>query len=244
MKLPFMTRESVDSLQSAVNGNLDAYRSGETKRLVPDSLARESRVEVHAAPSLIKADGSFESDATAARLIYQWLQKLDVTQASDGRLWTYLTHATFADYVYKRWWGRRQEESDKPEDVVLDRWFFRGEGSATFFRNGIARLWWFAYLTYDSRRGNHFELTDVLLSLQDIQQAFLERSLGRCRPLLQVILQTIQKYDKNPDFAASRGDKVKRWAVEINKVGGAYILDVLPTDRCKFIVERQLQRSL
>ena len=184
MRLPIVTREAVDALESSVAANLQHYRSGNTAHLVAASNVRESRVDVEQPPTLIAPDGKTETDASAARLIFQWLQKLDVTQASDARLWTYLTHVTFADYVHARW-GGGLEGSIEPDARVLERWFFRGQGSATFFRNGLSRLWWFGHVTYDATRGDHFEMTNVLLSLQDIQVAFLERSLGRCRPLLR-----------------------------------------------------------
>ena len=139
---------------------------------------------------MLNDNGEVESDAVAARRVYQWLQKLDASQASDPRLWTFLTHVTFAEYLNKRW-SSGLGRAENPDRVVIERWFFRGEGLATFFRNGLSRLWWFAHLTYDPQSA--FELTDVLLSLQDLQQAFLERSLARCQPVLKTVLRTYKQ---------------------------------------------------
>lgn len=243
MKLSFITREAVDALESAIATNLPSYRAGHTAALVAASNVRESRVDVEQSPTLIGANGEIETDAIAARRIFQWLQKLDATQASDARLWTYLTHVTFADYVHKRWVSG-VEGSTEPEARALERWFFRGEGSATFFRNGISRLWWFGHVTYDATLGDHFEMTNVLLSLQDIQVAFLERSLGRCRPLLRTVLEVFRGASDREDLRTGRGDKIQRWARELNKVGGAYVLDALPSDRLRFVVQRQLERAM
>jgi hypothetical protein len=41
-------------------------------------------------------------------------------------------------------------------------------------------------------------------------------------------------------MSKNRGDTVKRWAVELNKVGGAYLLDSLPPDRLEFVVTQKL----
>ena len=90
-------------------------------------------------------------------------------------------------------------------------------------QNAISRLWWFGYLTHDPLRGNAFELTEALLSLQDVQVAFLERSLGRCKPLLKVVLETVLKYDSTLKEADGRGDIIQEWAKEIHLYGGAYV---------------------
>jgi Family of unknown function (DUF6339) len=242
MTLQFLKRAAVAALEKQIIANLNAYRSGQTAELVVEANKSESSVEVTPPPSLIKADGELESDAAATRLVYQWLANLNPTQASDGRLWSLLTHTVFADYVQRRW-GSSLEDSKEPEVRVLERWFFRGEGSSTFVRNGLSRLWWFGHITYDRDRGDPFELTDTLLSLQDIQVAFLERSLGRCRLLLKVVLETLRNYSGRPEFSTGRGEAVQRWARELNKLGGAYILDALPPDRLRFVVEHQLKAA-
>lgn len=239
MSLEFLSREATDKLALDVPSNLDAYRSGETQPLIRASDCRVSRIEAVAAPDLMDANGEHKPDAEASQLIFQWLSHLTPVQASDERLWILLTHRVFAKYVYARW-GGSLEGSTRPEDRVLDRWFFRGAGVATFVRNGISRLWWFGYLTYDKKRGNPFELTDILLSLQDIQVAFLERSLGRCRPLLSAVLETVKKHQTTLRQTPKSGDVIQEWAKEIRLYGGAYLLDAVPPERLSFVLNQML----
>ena len=194
MNLEFLSREVTDKLAQEVAENLDAYRIGKTEGLVRARDHRVSRIEGVAPPELLNSEGECKPDAQATQLVFQWLSNLTPVQAADERLWVFLTHRVFHRYVHQRW-GSSLEGSTQPENRVLDRWFFRGTGVATFVRNGISRLWWFGYLTYDSKRPNPFEFTDALLSLQDIQVAFLERSLGRCRPLLRAVLETVKKHE-------------------------------------------------
>ena len=243
MNLEFLSREATDKLARQATANLAAYRSGETGTLILPTECRVSRVEAVAPPVLLDESGEVKSDAEASKLVFQWLSNLTPVQAADERLWVLLTHRHFAAYVHKRW-GQSLQGSTRPEDRVMDRWFFRGHGVATFVRNGLSRLWWFGYLTYDKKRPNPFELTDVLLSLQDIQVAFLERSLGRCRPLLRAVLETVKKHQAALRQTPKSGDVIQEWAKEIRLYGGAYLLDAVPPDRLLYMVESKLRKRL
>jgi hypothetical protein len=243
MSLEFLSREATDTLAREVLSNLSAYRSGQTELLVSQHNCRISRVESVAPPDLMDEKGEHKPDAEASKLIFQWLSHLTPVQASDERFWVLLTHRQFARYVHKRW-KNSLEGSTQPEKRVWDRWFFRGEGVATFVRNGISRLWWFGYLTYDNRRDNPFELTDVLLSLQDIQVAFLERSLGRCKPLLVAVLETVKKNQDILRQTPRSGDAIQEWAKEIRLYGGSYLLDEPPQNRLLFVLENGLRKRL
>lgn len=243
MSLEFLSREATDKLSREVANNLDAYRTGKTEALIRATDCRLSRVDSVAPPDLLDGKGECKPDAEAAQLVFQWLSNLTPVQAADERLWILLTHRVFARYVHQRW-GSSLEGSSRPEDRVLDRWFFRGTGVATFVRNGLSRLWWFGHLTYDSRRANHFELTDVLLSLQDIQVAFLERSLGRCKPLLRAVLETVKKHQDALRKTPKSGDVIQEWAKEIRLYGGAYVLDAVPPERLTFVIEKMLRARL
>lgn len=240
MSLEFLSREAADKLAHDAGKNLDLYRAGKTESSIRTSDCRVSRVDAVAAPDLLDTTGEPKSDAEASQLIFQWLSKLTPVQAADERLWVLLTHRTFAQYVHKRW-GKGLERATQPEALIVDRWFFRGTGVATFVRNGISRLWWFGHLTYDNRRANPFELTDVLLSLQDIQVAFLERSLGRCKPLLRAVLETVQKHQEDLRMTPKSGDVIQEWAKEIRLYGGAYLLDAVPPERLAFVVQSKLR---
>jgi hypothetical protein len=243
MNLEFLSREAADKLAHDIGKNLDVYRIGKTESLIRTIDCRVSQLDAVAAPELLDGRGEPKPDAEASQLIFQWLGKLTPVQAADERLWVLLTHHTFASYVHKRW-GKGLERATQPEALIVDRWFFRGAGVATFVRNGISRLWWFGYLTYDNKRANPFELTDILLSLQDIQVAFLERSLGRCKPLLRAVLETVQKYQDNLRRTPKSGDVIQEWAKEIRLYGGAYVLDAVPPERLAFVIQSKLRARL
>lgn len=244
MSLEFLSREAADKLAHDVNKNLDAYRSGKTQSLIRTDDCHVSRLDAAGmAPNLVDPSGEPKTDAEASQLIFQWLSNLTPVEAADERLWVLLTHRTFAQYVHSRW-GKGLERATQPDALIVDRWFFRGSGVATFVRNGISRLWWFGHLTYDAKRTNPFELTDVLLSLQDIQVAFLERSLGRCKPLLRAVLETVKKRQEELRETPKSGDVIQEWAKEIRLYGGAYVLDAVPPERLAFVLDAKLRSRL
>jgi hypothetical protein len=242
MSLQFLSREATDRLVENVSRNLDAYRSGTTDSLISPGDCRVSNIET-APPPVLDDLADDKDDAAATQRVFQWLSRLTPVQAADERLWVLLTHRYFANYVHVRWGGGLQR-AEKASELVLRRWFFRGGGLATFVQNAISRLWWFGYLTYDDRRDNPFELTDVLLSLQDIQTAFLERSLGRCRPLLKAVLETIKNHESEFQKAPNRGFVIQQWAKDINLYGGVKVLDAVPSERLAFVVQSKLRARL
>lgn len=244
MSLEFLSREATDRLVREVKGNLEAYRTGQTEALISEADCRMSRIESIEPPQLLTVDGEPKSDAEAAKMVFQWLSNLTPVQASDERLWVLLAHREFAKYSHKRWGQQRFESAKNPDAVVLDRWFYRGQALRTCVHNSISRLWWFGHLTYDANRANPFELTDVLLSLQDIQTAFLERSLGPCRPLLQAVLETVRRHSEELRNTRDRGDLIQDWAKEVKLYGGSFLLDEVPAKRLVFVLENMLRSRL
>jgi Family of unknown function (DUF6339) len=242
MNLQFVSREVADNLANHVDENVDAYLSGQTTGLVTTPDTRISRIDVSDPPRLLDENGECRSDVDCTQLIYQWLSGLTPVQAADSRLWIFLTHCTYAEYMLKRWVPSLARAENKG-DVIIDRWFFRGEGARTKMHNGVARLWWFGHVTHDLA-STPFELTETLLSLQDIQTAILERSLGRCPAVVKAVLQALRKYWSQLEQTPQRGNLIQEWAKDIRLRGGAYLLDVVPEERLTHVVETSLRQKL
>lgn len=163
-------------------------------------------------------------DLENTKLVYSDLKNLTVSQAQDHRLWAFLTHDSYWDYMQQRW-------PVTAKSVIKRRYFFESNTKDALIRNGISRLWWFGHLTYDKTLDNPFELTEVLLMNQDIQSALLERSFGRNKALLKTVLRFIRD---NPDKFTSGGGmskSIQRLGVHINLVGGVSLLDCMSEDQ-------------
>jgi hypothetical protein len=148
MKLQFFSANFVEQLRQGAGANQPNYAGDRTWL---DALSGgkpyvyESEQVVDPPPQLvITEEDNPKNDAENAKRIYIWLIKLTPALAMEERLWAYLTHCVFQDYMKARW----------PADnanAIQRRYLFEGKSFAALSRNGIARLWWAGYLTRDAR---------------------------------------------------------------------------------------------
>lgn len=175
---------------------------------------------------------SAEHISTNSISLYENL-KLNETQASDKRLWTYLSHVHFWDYMKVEWKINFLNEKEKIVNFIRDRYFLNTLNVRSLTHNGISRLWWYAHLTVDENRRDKYELTKVLLSLQDIPVSLLERSLGSNSNIRKAVLEFLLD---NPEFKTSKN--VQFLLKQLNLVGGVKNIPMLKLGEIKQILEK------
>lgn len=176
-----------------------------------------------------------KSDFENSVLLYDNLKHLNETEASDERLWVYLTHVTFWEYMRKRW---PIENVENPASRIRERYFMRGSSIESITRSGIARLWWYAHLTYDESRQNKYELTEVLLKRADLSVGITERALGSNRSIRTALLEFLKA---NPDISSDQ-EKTRDIFKGLNLVGGVRQLPFLEiTDLMAVLEQVKLQ---
>ncbi len=173
-----------------------------------------------------------KSDLENSKLIYEELKSLNETQASDERLWTFLTHVTFWKYMRERWPMEKPAEG-KEIGRLKDRYFLRNINIESLSRNGISRLWWFAHLTYDDKRSNPYELTEVLLKRADLSVGITERAFGSNKNIRIALLEFL----KTNSEISSNEYKTREIYKALNLVGGVRNLPYLEIDELKGILE-------
>ncbi len=165
-------------------------------------------------------EGKDIKDLENTKIIFEAYRKLSPTQASDTRLWTYLTHVEYWDYMRARW---PISMAKQPLSRIRDRYLLRNLNLETLTRNGLSRLWWYGYLTYDENRNNPWELTEILLSRADLAVGITERALG-CNAHIRTALLEFLK--DNPTIKDS--ELLTRYLlVKLNLVGGVKNLPFL-----------------
>ncbi|WP_426355481.1 DUF6339 family protein [Exiguobacterium sp. R-39] len=243
MNIQYMNSNAVTHLRQNMMGNLKCYQSEESwvesylkDKLESKTWFQESRIP-YVPVKLITSDGSkneYTHDAENSKRIYESLKSLTPAQATDPRIWTYLTHTVYYEYMKDRWLNKEEIASG-----TLMRFF--ATNNRELIRNGIARLWWYGYLTYDESREQPYELTDFLLSNQNIAQGLLERNIGNNKDWLNTILSCFLKYkDDYPEIIKS--DNIKKINKYINYFGGVSILDLLSTTETEQFFLDILQR--
>ena len=206
----------------------DSYPVKERELLV-------STIETPGKPPALKAPKKdpVSADLENAIALHGYYGGLDETQASDPRLWIYLSHAEFRKYALARW-GLDGSYSDLKDDAakkrainqLLEHWFISGN-DRDLRRHAIARLWWAAHLTYapwekdseffsDLKNKDPYYYTRILLSMQDIYQQVLERAMGRSN---RILISVLDYFGKNKKFAQSR-ENVRSLMKELNLAYG------------------------
>jgi hypothetical protein len=161
-----------------------------------------------------------KSDLANSITLYEALKGLDEVQASDERLWTYLTHVHFWEYMKGRW---PIEDSKKPLSRIRERYFLRNLNLESLTRNGLSRLWWYAHITLDTHRKNKYELLEILLQRQDLVVGITERAIGSNKKIRTSLLEYLKE---NPSIAESE-DLSRELIKTLNLYGGVKILPFL-----------------
>lgn len=230
MKLHYLKANIIEQLRTNAMNNIEHYSTGESwiedyiaKNLEEENWRLESRLSFKKAKLKIVSGGTREmsrTDAENAKLIHDSLRNLTPAQAIDERIWVYLTHEVYPEYMAARWIGDIVEISK----AKIQRYF--AGSNRELIRNGIARLWWYGYLTYDNKRDNPYELTELLLSNQNLAQSMLERTIGNNRIWLINMLDLILRYkEEYPSLIQSKN--IKKFAKYLNVTGGVTVLDCL-----------------
>jgi Family of unknown function (DUF6339) len=240
----YLATRTHNQLRENIRINQPAYLAGQASSLLAalgTGAVHESRIHGGEPPALLMPADNNLRDSENVRLIHTWLGHLTPVQASDPRLWTYLTHSVYSDYTAARW------PIDPDADVtrrVRERYFVEGESLASITRNSIARLWWFGHLTHDPLRASRYELADVLLTVQDMQQAFLERTIGRSRKILHAALRLWQRRLAQENPPAEQSKAIQRWARLIRLHGAVTLLDALPENQLENLLWVKLGMAL
>lgn len=248
MKLYYMKQKALDSLQKDIADNLDKYQSASLwidQYFIDKEAPKyyfDTGIEVPDYQLLI---GGPETDFQNAKIVYEsFKDKLNPVQASDLRLWAYLAHVEHWEYMRNRWRIDISDEEDgeqdngqktshdKVVDRVKARYFFGSSRGKAFVRQGIARLFWSAYLTYDESNDNPYEYTEFFFSKQDIFTSITERSYARNKILVLAALRELKKY---PEL--SRSD-IRLFLAKLNQAGAITVLDFLNTEQAKQLCEK------
>lgn len=254
MKVYYMKEKALDSLQKDVGVNLEKYQSGTrwidqyfTEKETPKYYF-DTGIEV---PDYELVIGGPETDFQNAKILFEAFKgKLNPVQASDLRLWAYLAHAQHWDYMCNRWKINVPDEDEGPDDGkksprekalerVKNRYFFNYGLGKDYVRQGIARLYWSVYLTYDEGNENPYEYTELLFTKQDVLVNIGERSYGRNRT---IALAAMKELKKHPNL--SRED-TRLYFAKLNQAGAITVLDFLGEEQaaqlCKKIMDEVQQ---
>ncbi len=183
--------------------------------------------------SFLDPDLSITHDFENAKVFYQELKSMTATQATDHRLWVYLCHVPFMDYLRKRRPIDKQDEATR-EDYILKHWFVDNPGPSALKTNDLYLFWWGPHLTYDEDRADAFELTKELFSMLDYTRHLLSGYQGRSRDFTHAVLEFVMEH---PDlFSKSKEAKVRFVMRKLNFIAGYRVIATLTKKEIKALI--------
>ena len=234
MKIKFITEDgllSAKSNYSTIFKEVIKKKSTDLPALMNDSsIIRDSSIEIEDFSFDMSQDRPTATDIENIRRVYNHMKGLSESQASDERIWVAFTLYQGLDYMRYRWMP--ENDSDK-----FDRFFFKnaksGYSKRPLFRNGIARLWWIGYHTYDAKRSNPYELTEFICRDQDYINNLLDIGFAGNPTITKAVIGALLDAEKNGVII--NRDLVRSISQYVNLLGGIYILDCLSYDEiyCK-----------
>ncbi|PKO39826.1 MAG: hypothetical protein CVU30_17985 [Betaproteobacteria bacterium HGW-Betaproteobacteria-3] len=248
-KLPVFRENALGQLTNDIRPNLAKYK--DEKPWIEEAFSGRvwsapSKLDELADDLLLLPDETGDHDLENVRRLYEALHGLTLTQASDPRLWTYLSHVKYWNYMRKRWPIERSARGDNLErayGTVLDRYFLVGDRSRGVTRHGIARLWWAGYTCYveGQEAGQSLALARPLFSKQDVYASFMERAFSKNRTIMQAVLRPLLKRHAAGRPFDVRKD-VRALAKHLVLVGGVTILDAIDSAHMESMVEAYIQQ--
>lgn len=231
----------VNSLRELMKSDVSNYQRNEpwVEELFPErSLFATTRLAELPDDLLLMPEGDEKFDLENSERLYSALRGLTLTQASDPRLWTYLTHIKYWKYMRKRWPIKEGAEAEKVRGSVVSRYFLVGDKARALTRNGVARLWWAGHTCYSSSPpGNEFAYAKALFATQDVYASLMERAFSKNRKIIQPVLSVLTKeLEKGSPF--DDRDNVRDLGKHLVLLGGAMVLDILDPATIEGIVER------
>ena len=240
MKLYFLKQDALDTLRGNVKTNVRKYMSPTNEWVVDFFDGQSPFVEYKKEVEDFSLDMSFErpeeSDVANIKVLYSAMKGLTETDATDERLWSGLEHGQFWDYIRYRW---SLDKSIPTEREINSRFFYGQSKRRSLLVNTLSRLWWIGKLTYDEKRSNPFELTEVLTNDFATRTLMLFSSNYSSNPMIvRAILAAMLDAQKNGKIISR--DTFTGITKYLNVLGGTYILDYFDEDVLKGKIEKEI----
>ena len=244
-KLSFLKQNSVERLLANIVPNQDRYAEDApwlASYFSGANWSLESNIALAESIKLQIPESKLDLlDLENTRAVYSALKHMTPVQAADPRLWAYMTHVTHWDYMRKRWPVEQYIGKPRLKEIIQERYFFVSDRSRAPLRNGMARLWWYGYCSYDETRSDPFELTGALLKKLDVTQNILENAFGKNNQVTQAVLRVLLEREKQGKAFYMR-EQVRELAKYIVQIGGVTIIDALPELELRELVTGKIEQ--
>ena len=255
MKLYIMKREALETLKANLEIVYAKYYTESTNEWIHEVCGQDAFIEFKEVPDFELAQldsdyGKGEIDLLNCKIVFEKLMFLSESQASDERLWAGLTHATFYDYMRKRWgygYGKKPKNAEKEAGEIKTRFFYGASGRSGFYRNTLAKCWWVGRNTYDANCGaTPFKKLDDIGSndiSSKISTIFYNYNFSSVPYIMDGIVDAL-RYFKDEGILLSAKDHIRPAMTYLNAVGGSVVIDCLPKEEITEILVNAIEGIL
>lgn len=238
MKLYIMKKEALNTLKENLPEVYGRYYKEDNNKWISEVCGENPFIEFRDVPDfeLTKLDSDWkpgEVDLNNCKILYEKLKFLSESQASDERLWAGLAHSTFYDYMCRRWkygHGRHPKAKDREAGEICSRFFLKGGGRGSLFRNTLAKYWWVGHNSYDpSNTENHFENLDVIGVVDfvsKVHEIYHSNNFSSNPNVRLAIIDSLRKFNEEGKKLIVK-DHIRPALQYLNVVGGSVVIDCL-----------------
>ncbi len=183
-------------------------------------------------PELIMPVEGNNYDLENAKIIFEAYKTMRPIDATDIRMWTYLSHVTYWKYMRLRRPVEKQP-AEKRTNYILSHWFVDSLSPGNLMRQDIAMFWWAVYMTYDESKKNPYELTEELFTMLDYTRHLLPGIQGRNINFTHAILEFVVE---NRDlFSEHKESRIRFVMRKANYLAGYKNFNILEKKEVKAI---------
>lgn len=247
MRLYFMKQSALDYLKTNIGTLYNNYYQFSTSEWIDDLFDYDPFELFMTVKDFELADLELqpgEIDFLNCKILYENLQDISDSQASDERLWAGLCNKTFYSYMRGRWQYARRHLKKTAEDssAILSRYFYRNTGRSGLFRNTLARCWWTGRLTYSDKYQNHWELLDAIGSedlISKISDIFYSNTYSSNPDIVEGFCKGLKLFRDHGKYVSNR-DHIRPTAQYLNAIGGGLLLDMFSVEEIESLVIERL----
>lgn len=231
MKLRLFNDSVLRLLKRDIHNNIPKYQGDDdswveqyfpNKRDTFASTIEDTNVDLLLPP----LDDRKKYDGENAKRIHQAFPSITPDIATDERLWATLCHRKFYSFMKARWPAVVIQKQQTEDNIVLQRYFFlRSTPRKSQEKNGLARLWLSAEMTYDSTRNDPYELTSIMLQNTNYVFHLFGRNFSSNRDILQGTLEAIMEIQKKTGKNVT-SQTIREYGRRLNLIGGVSSLDI------------------
>ena len=217
------------------------YEKGDADALpVADSsdYVRETMIEITGDISncLLLPEKDNDHDVENCSSICRVLDSLTLQQAADKRVWVYLTHFVFFDYVRARWPMPFRKSAESDEDWHtrkirhIKAHYFVGSTRGLIRDNAISRLLWIGRVAGRCKNFSQEQALRILLKRADVRANLLERpTLSMSEEIFNAVMFVLgEDYKNKKDEGLFGRLAFREFMKQLNRTGGSRMLNILP----------------